>query len=139
MTRSTATDCQAFADALVLGTIEGGDDPSGLYWLARSQNAARRAVAAVTEFSDWLVEARGVAPVNPTRQATLAEQITVLAQPGDGARREACSSISVQRTGLRSSEYSPCCIHKRPQAGSARDGGQSLPRRHVLRPAPHRL
>ena len=66
---------QAFADALVLGTIQGGDDPSGLYWLPRSQNAARRAVAAVTEFSDWLVEERGVTPLNPTRQASFAEQI----------------------------------------------------------------
>ena len=66
---------QAFADALVLGTIQGGNDLSGLYWLPRSQNAARRAVAAVTEFSDWLAEERGVRPVNPTRRASFAEQI----------------------------------------------------------------
>lgn len=66
---------QDFADALVIGTVENGNDPSGLLWLPGNQRTARKAVADVTAFSDWLVEEHGTKPLNPARQATVAEQI----------------------------------------------------------------
>ena len=65
---------QAFADALVTGTI-GAPDPHGLWWLPLSIREARLALNDVTAFGDWLEE-KGYAPtLNPTRTATLEEQI----------------------------------------------------------------
>jgi hypothetical protein len=66
---------QAFADALVLGTVKEGTDPSGLWWFPHSARAARRAVVEVTAFTDWLYESGAANPVNPTRAATLAERL----------------------------------------------------------------
>jgi site-specific recombinase XerD len=66
---------QGFADVLVMGTIQDGDDPSGLFWLPRTQDVAHRMVAAVTKFADWLEVTSGIASMNPTRAATFAEQI----------------------------------------------------------------
>jgi hypothetical protein len=67
---------QAFADALATGTINAdGDDPSRLFWLPKSYREARRTLADVTAFGDWLDE-QGYAPsLNPTRPATVQEQI----------------------------------------------------------------
>ena len=66
---------QAFADALVWGTVREGTDPSGLWWLPRSAVAARRAVTEVTAFTDWLADSGTANPVNPMRTATLAERL----------------------------------------------------------------
>ncbi len=66
---------QAFADALVWGTIRGAADPSGLWWAPRSAVAAKRTMTEVTAFTDWLAESGAAVPVNPTRMATSAEQI----------------------------------------------------------------
>jgi integrase len=66
---------QAFADALVWGTVQGGNDVSGLWWFPRSAVAAKRAVQEVTFFSDWLASSGNARPVNPTRAATLAERL----------------------------------------------------------------
>ncbi|HUZ91890.1 MAG TPA: hypothetical protein VMU78_08330 [Methylocella sp.] len=44
---------QAFADALVWGTITDGADPTGLWWLPRSAAAARRAEAQTAIWNDW--------------------------------------------------------------------------------------
>ena len=65
---------QAFADALAMGTINGRD-PHGLWWLPLSIREARLALNDVTAFGDWLEE-KGYAPtLNPTRAATLEEQV----------------------------------------------------------------
>jgi integrase len=66
---------QAFADALVWGTVREGADPSGLWWLPRSAVAAKRAVTEVTAFTDWLANSATANPVNPIRTATLAERL----------------------------------------------------------------
>lgn len=65
---------QSFADALAMGTIKERD-PTGLWWLPLSIREARLALSDVTAFGDWLEE-RGYAPtLNPTRSATLEEQV----------------------------------------------------------------
>ena len=65
---------QAFADALVTGTIRGGDS-TGLWWLPLSIREAKLTLSDVTAFGDWLNE-RGFAPaLNPTRSATPEETI----------------------------------------------------------------
>ena len=74
-----ALDCrgrlmQTFADALAMGTIDGRD-ASRLWWLPLSIREARRALSDVTTFGDWLEEKGYAATLNPTRTATLEEQI----------------------------------------------------------------
>jgi hypothetical protein len=64
-----------FADALIWGTIREGKDPSGLWWLPHTSGYARKTINQVTAFSDWLADSGLAAPVNPTRIATLAEQL----------------------------------------------------------------
>jgi site-specific recombinase XerD len=66
---------QAFADALVWGTVRDGADPSGLWWFPRSAAAAKRAVVEVTAFTDWLAESATTNPINPTRTASIAERL----------------------------------------------------------------
>ena len=66
---------QAFADALVWGSVREGADPSGLWWFPRSAVAAKRAVTEVTAFTDWLAESGTANPVNPARTATAAERL----------------------------------------------------------------
>ncbi|OUL68171.1 gamma-mobile-trio recombinase GmtY [Paraburkholderia hospita] len=66
----------AFADALVGGTIDmGGSDPSGLYWEPKSVSRARVILNAATAFSDWLVSRYDTTALNPSRSASVAEQI----------------------------------------------------------------
>ena len=67
---------RAFGSALIMGTIEGEEDRSGLYWLPRSRGQASSIIAIVEHFVDWLVIKRGIEPVSPERAATLAEQIS---------------------------------------------------------------
>ena len=65
-----------FAEALVAGTLNlEGRDPSGLFWEPRTVSRARRLLGSVTAFSDWLTNRYGARPLNPTREATIAEQI----------------------------------------------------------------
>lgn len=65
-----------FAEALVAGTLDrDGCDPSGLFWEPKSVSRARQLLGATTAFSDWLENRYGVCPLNPLREATVAEQI----------------------------------------------------------------
>lgn len=64
-----------FADALLMGTIQDGADPSGLWWTPRRAATARRLLAAASEFSDYLASQEGVRQINPFRDATRGEQI----------------------------------------------------------------
>ncbi|WP_457091828.1 gamma-mobile-trio recombinase GmtY [Microvirga sp. P5_D2] len=66
---------RAFASALVVGTIQDEGDPSGLYWLPRTRRHAASIIKIATHFTDWLVETKGIDPINPERGATLGEQI----------------------------------------------------------------
>lgn len=66
---------KAFADALAYGTIENGDNSSCLFWLPHSASTAKRVIGEVTAFTDWLAEEAGVKGLNPTRKATLAEEL----------------------------------------------------------------
>lgn len=66
----------AFSDALYTGTIEGGCDPSGLYWQTRQPDDASKLINHITQFSDWLSafnEDAGL-QLNPWREATRHEQ-----------------------------------------------------------------
>ncbi|MCY1304556.1 hypothetical protein D9M69_370540 [compost metagenome] len=44
----------AFSNALYTGTVEGGRDPSGLYWSARQLDDASKLIGHITQFTDWL-------------------------------------------------------------------------------------
>jgi hypothetical protein len=65
----------SFAHGLRYGTIEHGDDPSGLWWQPRNMTAVAPLLQGVCEFSDWCVLNRGATALNPHRRATFAEQI----------------------------------------------------------------
>jgi integrase len=64
-----------FALALRDGTIEDGDDPSGLYWEGAAPERTNLLLALLCAFADWLAESHGVTALNPGRPSTLAEQI----------------------------------------------------------------
>ncbi len=65
-----------FANSLFSGTVEGGDDPSGLYWSARSIDDASKLINHITRFSDWLATRNEDAGIrlNPWRKATRIEE-----------------------------------------------------------------
>ncbi len=65
-----------FAHALLNGTVTMGDDPSGLWWHARSTRRVHKILKRVGEVSDWLSSTFGTTAINPfTRPASAAEQI----------------------------------------------------------------
>ena len=47
---------RAFATALIHGTVQDGDDPTGLFWPRTSLSRARTLVRAIEAFSDWRIE-----------------------------------------------------------------------------------
>ena len=64
-----------FVRRLYSGTIGlEGNDPSGLYWDARSPAVVRVLVNHLSKFSDWMAQEQGTKELNPWRQATRAEE-----------------------------------------------------------------
>lgn len=64
-----------FVERLYTGTIGlNGDDPSGLYWHARSPKLVRQLVGQLSDFSDWLEEEQVGTSLNPWRKARRAEE-----------------------------------------------------------------
>lgn len=64
-----------FVDRLYTGTAAlNGLDPSGLYWNARGPKLVHQLVQQLSDFSDWLEEQQGGAPLNPWRSATRSEE-----------------------------------------------------------------
>lgn len=65
----------SFSKRLLSGTIgNDGLDPSGLYWLPRSNSSANRLVHALTKFTDWVAINNGTERLNPITKATPHEQ-----------------------------------------------------------------
>jgi len=65
----------AFVERLYTGTVStDGEDPSGLYWTAKSAVSVKQLVGILSRFSDWLVEHQDAKPLNPWREATAVEQ-----------------------------------------------------------------
>jgi len=65
----------AFVERLYTGTVSpDGEDPSGLYWTAKSTVSVKQLVGVLSRFSDWLADNEGATPLNPWREATAAEQ-----------------------------------------------------------------
>lgn len=66
---------KTFVQRLYSGTVGvDGDDPSGLYWNARTPPVVRMLVNHLSGFSDWMAQEQGTRQLNPWRQATRAEQ-----------------------------------------------------------------
>jgi hypothetical protein len=66
----------SFANALLYGTIQDSDDPTGLWWHSRTQQRVNRLVSLVCEISDWLHERFKTTAINPFRRpASVVEQI----------------------------------------------------------------
>ena len=64
-----------FVQRLYSGTVGlDGNDPSGLYWDARSPAVVRVLVNHLSKFSDWMAQEHGTKQLNPWRQATRAEE-----------------------------------------------------------------
>jgi site-specific recombinase XerD len=64
-----------FVRRLYSGTVGvDGNDPSGLYWNARTPPVVRVLVNHLSKFSDWMAERQGTKPLNSWRQATRAEE-----------------------------------------------------------------
>ncbi|NMF90941.1 gamma-mobile-trio recombinase GmtY [Aromatoleum petrolei] len=66
---------EVFVQRLYSGTVGvDGNDPSDLYWDARSPAVVRVLVNHLSKFSDWMAQEQGTTPLNPWRQATRAEE-----------------------------------------------------------------
>ena len=64
-----------FVQRLYSGTVGvDGNDPSGLYWDARTPPVVRVLVNHLSKFSDWMAQEQGSRQLNPWRQATRAEE-----------------------------------------------------------------
>ena len=64
-----------FVQRLYSGTVGiDGNDPSGLYWDARSPAVVRVLVNHLSRFSDWMAQEYGTKQLNPWRQATRTEE-----------------------------------------------------------------
>nr|WP_314901840.1 gamma-mobile-trio recombinase GmtY [uncultured Deefgea sp.] len=64
-----------FVQRLYSGTLGiDGNDPSDLYWDARSPSVVRTLVNHLSKFSDWMTQEQGTKPLNPWRQATRVEE-----------------------------------------------------------------
>jgi hypothetical protein len=75
VTRRTAM-FNAFAHAVLDGTVRDGDDPTGLWWHPRTGARAKKLIALACEVSDWLATHHGADPINPfMRRASPSEQI----------------------------------------------------------------
>lgn len=69
-----------FVQRLYSGSFgEDGRDPSGLYWFPMRAKPAAMLVACLTDFSDWLAERQGTAPLNASRMASGYDEILALA------------------------------------------------------------
>ena len=70
-----------FARAVKRGTIgPDGDDPLDLFWPPATRRQARQIIRHVTAFSDFCAKAAGLAPLNPTREATFRQRMTAFRQ-----------------------------------------------------------
>lgn len=66
---------KGFLQRLYSGTIgEDGKDPSGLYWLPKSDRVVNQLAGQLSAFSDWMVSDFGAQPLNPWREATTHEE-----------------------------------------------------------------
>ncbi|MDC7696701.1 gamma-mobile-trio recombinase GmtY [Vogesella indigofera] len=66
---------KTFVQRLYSGTVGvDGNDPSDLYWDARTPAVVRVLVNHLSRFSDWLAQEYGTQQLNPWRQATRAEE-----------------------------------------------------------------
>lgn len=64
-----------FVQRLYSGTVGiDGNDPSGLYWDARTPAVVRVLVNHLSRFSDWMVQEYSTQQLNPWRQATRTEE-----------------------------------------------------------------
>lgn len=66
---------KGFLQRLYSGTIgEDGKDPSGLYWLPKSDRVVNQLAGQLSVFSDWMASELGTKPLNPWREATTHEE-----------------------------------------------------------------
>lgn len=90
-----------FTDALLHGTVdEAGADPSGLFWQPLTRPVAHRTLHLVTEFTDWLANRTGEAPLNPLRRATSAEQLANVRRLNRRTSRSLLAHASYRRPAL---------------------------------------
>lgn len=116
-----------FAEVLVGGTTNlDGSDPSGLFWEPRSTSRATLVLNNLTVFGDWLVNRYNTTPINPWRNASIAEQMVywrrfdkrrasaLLAHTYDkgDAKQQSLRSrlVSVQRKSLVAQPSQPKCF-----------------------------
>lgn len=68
-----------FIQRLYTGTIgPDGIDPSGLYWRQRKHRIIGNILTRLTDFSNWVAERHGTAPVNPLRTASRYDQLVAI-------------------------------------------------------------
>jgi hypothetical protein len=70
----------SFLHDLLFGTIQNAEDPSGLWWMAHSQEVVKRTAAHVAEFSDWLASCGEGMAINPQNRPASAFEKMVAAK-----------------------------------------------------------
>lgn len=105
-----------FVQRLYSGTVGiDGNDPSGLYWDARSPTVVRMLVNHLSKFSDWMAQEHGTKPLNPWRQARRAEeQLAWAAWQHQRNRAFLGHTMSVDVAALKVSQARTTLLKKSP-------------------------
>ncbi|MCD4484806.1 site-specific integrase [Chromobacterium vaccinii] len=105
-----------FVQRLYSGTVGvDGNDPSDLYWDARTPAVVRVLVNHLSNFSDWMAQKYGTTQLNPWRQATRAEeQLAWAAWQHQKNRAFLGHTMSVDPAALKVSQARSTLLKKSP-------------------------
>lgn len=105
-----------FVQRLYSGTVGiDGNDPSDLYWDARSPAVVRGLVNHLSRFSDWMTQEHGTQQLNPWRQATRSEeQLAWAAWQHQRSRAFLSHTMSVDVAALKVSRARSTLLKKTP-------------------------
>jgi integrase len=114
---------QDLAEALVAGTVFNGTDPLGLYWRARKASNVKLQLAAIRDFSAFLVE-NGPGPVlNPKTTADSSQlaggYLRHLAIRKANSVFSHLKDVRASFTAAQISEYDPMRLHARGGSGKS--------------------
>jgi hypothetical protein len=123
-----------FVQRLYSGTIgRDGRDPSALYWLPMRGKQAATLLVCLSDFSDWLAEAYGTAPLNPARVPSGYDEMLALAASEHRRTRAFLGHT------WHSPEAGSSALHVRSHTSPARRRARRRRSRHrVSRTALHR-
>jgi len=120
----------SFIQRLYTGTIgEDGLDPSGLYWKRYDHRAIGNILTRLTDFSNWVADRQGTAPLNPLRTASGYDAMVAIAASAARKNRAFLGHAWHVMSG-RKSQYARSTLSRRSPKVSAADDAHAFPERY---------